>query len=281
MPLVPRDAADRAKLDEELATTLWTARVLGVPDPEETGKVKDLREQIADARADAEAESDVYGHLANFFARYYAEGDFMSQRRYSGGGGPAYLIPYDGEEVKLHWANADQYYVKTTENYASYVFSAGDGGRRVRFEIASADNEKDNVKEAAGKQRRFVLAWGQLETAIEVACRDAYGKCLQFDYPYRRFHEDGYGKDYDISNLPAGIQDENSGLYLLGCLQFLLDPNRLGTASEPLRLMLRRGGYRTVAWPGRPTASSTEEPMQSAKPVVPLWPTRPQLQPPP
>ena len=48
--------------------------------------------------------------------------------------------------------------------------------------------------------------------------RDAYGKCLLFDYPYRRFHEDGYGKDYDISNLPAGIRDENSDLYLLGCL---------------------------------------------------------------
>ena len=159
-------AEDRAKLDEELATTLWTARELGVSDPEEAGKVKDLRRQVADARADAEAEADVYGHLANFFARYYAEGDFMSQRRYSGGGGPAYLIPYDGEEVKLHWANADQYYVKTTENYASYVFAAGDDGRRVRFEIAGADNEKDNVKEAAGKQRRFILA-GTTPVAVE------------------------------------------------------------------------------------------------------------------
>ena len=48
--------------------------------------------------------------------------------------------------------------------------------------------------------------------------RDAYGKCLLFDYSYRRFHEDGYGKDYAIANLPAGIQDENSDLYLLGCL---------------------------------------------------------------
>ena len=159
-------AEDRARLDKELATTLWTARKLGVPDPEEAGKVKELREQIADARADAEAEADVYGHLANFFSRYYAEGDFMSQRRYSGGGGPAYLIPYDGEEVKLHWANADQYYVKTTENYASYVFTAGDGGRRVRFEIAGADNEKDDIKEAAGRQRRFVLA-GPTPVAVE------------------------------------------------------------------------------------------------------------------
>ena len=48
--------------------------------------------------------------------------------------------------------------------------------------------------------------------------RDAYGKCLLFDYSYRWFHEDGYGKDYAIANLPAGIQDENSDLYLLGCL---------------------------------------------------------------
>ena len=151
-------AEDRARLDKDLATTLSTLRDLRVPDPEEAESVKDLRRQIADARADAEAEADVYGHLANFFSRYYAEGDFMSQRRYSGGGGPAYLIPYDGEEVKLHWANADQYYVKTTENYASYVFAIGDDGRRVRFEVAGADNEKDNVKEAAGRQRRFLLA---------------------------------------------------------------------------------------------------------------------------
>ncbi len=48
--------------------------------------------------------------------------------------------------------------------------------------------------------------------------RDAYGKCLLFDYPYRRFHEDGYGKDYAILNLPGGAQDENAETYLLGCL---------------------------------------------------------------
>ena len=46
----------------------------------------------------------------------------------------------------------------------------------------------------------------------------AYGKCLLFDYAYRRFHADGYGKDYAISNLPHGAEDENSDMYLLGCL---------------------------------------------------------------
>ena len=47
---------------------------------------------------------------------------------------------------------------------------------------------------------------------------DAYGKCLLFDYSYRRFHRDGYGKDYAILNLPGGVQDDNSNMYLLGCL---------------------------------------------------------------
>ncbi len=47
---------------------------------------------------------------------------------------------------------------------------------------------------------------------------DAYGKCLLFDYAYRWFHEDGYGKDYDISNLPQGMADGNRDVYLLGCL---------------------------------------------------------------
>ena len=39
--------------------------------------------------------------------------------------------------------------------------------RRVRFEIAAADNEKDNVREADDKQRRFVLAGDQDAVAVE------------------------------------------------------------------------------------------------------------------
>ena len=50
------------------------------------------------------------------------------------------------------------------------------------------------------------------------ALRDAYGKSLIFDYPYRAFHADGYGKDYAIANLPQGAEDENSRMYLLGAL---------------------------------------------------------------
>ena len=150
---------ERMRVSTELGNTVAQLTALKAP-VEDNETVLSLRSQLEHAQADAQAEADVYGHLANFFARYYSEGDFMSLRRYSGGGEPTYLIPYDGEEVKLHWANADQYYVKTTENYASYAFTAGEGDAafRVRFEIAEADNEKDNIKEASGKQRRFVLA---------------------------------------------------------------------------------------------------------------------------
>ena len=155
--------------EKELAQAHERARSLGV-DPETTPMVCDLRERIYEAKADAAAETDVYNHLANFFARYYDEGDFMSLRRYSGGGHTTYLIPYDGEEVKLHWANADQYYIKSTENYAAYVFTVGTGTekRRVRFEIAKADNEQDNVKETNGKQRRFLLAGGKDVETVEL-----------------------------------------------------------------------------------------------------------------
>ncbi len=47
---------------------------------------------------------------------------------------------------------------------------------------------------------------------------NAYGKGLLFDYAYRQFHDDGYGKDYAISNLPSGMENANSNVYLLGCL---------------------------------------------------------------
>ncbi len=149
----------------EAREAAWKLRI----DPDEQETVVELKRKLAEARADAAAEAEVYNHLANFFARYYAEGDFISQRRYSGGGRSAYLIPYDGEEVKLHWANQDQYYVKTTENYSSYAFTVGPGAqqRRVRFEIAAADGEKDNIKETSGKQRRFVLTGGKSAITIE------------------------------------------------------------------------------------------------------------------
>ena len=163
------DNQERVRLEKELQDAREQAQMGGYdPDTHPSPKIIELNQRLAEMQKDADSEADVYNHLANFFARYYAEGDFISQRRYSSGGRSAYLIPYDGEEIKLHWANADQFYVKTTENYASYVFTVGTGEaeRRVRFEIAAADNERDNIKEADNKQRRFVIS-GDDAIAIE------------------------------------------------------------------------------------------------------------------
>ena len=151
--------SDTSLLEADIEEATSTAKDLGYK-PEESSKINSLKDQVKAAKADQQTEADTYNHLFNFFSRYYDEGDFMSLRRYKAEGKEAYSIPYNGEEVKLHWANSDQYYIKTTENYSSYIFTLGDGDRkrRVCFEIAAADNEKDNIKESNGKQRLFVLA---------------------------------------------------------------------------------------------------------------------------
>ncbi|MZP30460.1 site-specific DNA-methyltransferase [Heliobacterium undosum] len=98
-------------------------------------------------------EQEVYAHLADFFSRYYDKGDFIAQRRYKEG---VYALPYQGEEVKLYWANADQYYVKSAEDLSHYTFKVP-SGKKVHFRITGADVERDNNKEAKGKERRFAL----------------------------------------------------------------------------------------------------------------------------
>ena len=98
---------ERARLEKDLEEARGAAWKLGVdPDSNPPPAIVKLNRRLAEMQKDADAEADVYNHLATFFGRYYAEGDFISQRRYTGGGRAAYLIPYDGEEVKLHWANA-------------------------------------------------------------------------------------------------------------------------------------------------------------------------------
>lgn len=153
--------ADKKLLEEKLEEARQAAQTLGV-NPEETSKVKDILAQIAAFSVDTEAlENEVYSHLYSFFRRYYYEGDFISMRRYKEG---VYAIPYEGEEVKLHWANADQYYIKTAEYFRDYTFKLP-SGKLAHFKIAEADVEKDNVKAAEEKDRRFILAG---ENAVRV-----------------------------------------------------------------------------------------------------------------
>lgn len=139
---------------EELKNTLTKARV----NPDISPEVKELEAKIAAAqKGGVQSEAAVYSHLLTFFSRYYEAGDFISQRRYKG---DTYAVPYSGEEVLLHWANKDQYYTKSGENFANYRFKLSDDGsddREVFFHLIAADTAKDNRKDNDAA-RLFVLA---------------------------------------------------------------------------------------------------------------------------
>ena len=112
-------------------------------------------------------EAAIYNHLYAFFSRYYDEGDFISRRRYSRN--QRYAIPYNGEEVYLHWANSDQYYVKTDEHFRNYTWKAPNGVT-VNFRLTNADVEQNNVK---GDRRFFIprvseTEWDQENAVITI-----------------------------------------------------------------------------------------------------------------
>ena len=132
-------------------------------DADTVPKVQELKAKISEATSgSADHENAVFSHLLTFFSRYYDQGDFISQRRYKG---DTYAIPYAGEEVMLHWANKDQYYIKSGENFSNYSFKLEDG-RIVHFRLVSADTAKDNRKDN-DKERRFVLAGHQIINRID------------------------------------------------------------------------------------------------------------------
>ncbi len=147
------EAENRGAVEAELAEAIEKAKELGA-DPQTLPRVKELRAKLAQAVDVTALENDVYSHLYNFFRRYYSEGDFISQRRYKEG---VYAIPYEGEEVKLYWANHDQYYIKTSEYLRNYTFKLP-SGKRVHFKLAQADTEKDNNRAPNGNERRFILS---------------------------------------------------------------------------------------------------------------------------
>lgn len=152
--------ANKAEIGNEMAKVVAGIEAAGM-DPEQSPKVAELRARLANEAVDVEAlESEVYDHLYSFFRRYYSDGDFLAKRVYKPG---VYAIPYEGEEVKLHWANADQYYIKTNEYLRDYAFRLQledeANPMRVHFRLVDvAEGEHGNVKAVEGKNRRFRLA---------------------------------------------------------------------------------------------------------------------------
>ena len=147
--------ADKAKkrMAEIAASVGGNIEVLpkGTPMRDEYDKLEAQLAQSADTES---MQAEVFSHLVTFFSRYYDGGDFLSKRRYKDN---TYAIPYNGEEVKLHWANSDQYYIKTSEYFRNYTFVLPTSRKKVHFVLKDASTEQNNNRAANNMERRFAL----------------------------------------------------------------------------------------------------------------------------
>ena len=160
----------RMQIEGDLRKAEQAAQAAGIA-PEQSPRVMELREKFSSTgNLDAVAD-EVYSHLLTFFSRYYQEGDFLGLQRSTVHGREKYMIPYNGEEVKLIWANMDQYYIKSSELLRDYTFhirradlTAGELSLTdlpedvvIHFKLVEGDTEKDNRKPNGKTTRAFAL----------------------------------------------------------------------------------------------------------------------------
>lgn len=188
----------------------------------------ELQERTGKPKSRPELEAAIFNHLYAFFSRYYDEGDFMSLRRYSKR--DKYAIPYNGEEVHLHWANADQYYIKTGENFTDYSYKHG--GWTVHFKFRNADVEQNNVK---GAKRFFFPRHSDVTL-------DLKGQSLAIPFEYRPLTHDEearHGKQQvqDKILLEASPRILESTKKTPGALAALVHEKRKDTDGTPVSLL--------------------------------------------
>jgi len=81
---------------------------------------------------------------------------------------------------------------------------------------------------ATGFTFEYSATFGQaLSAARNDPLTAEYGKCIVFDYSYRYFYGDGYGKDFRILNLKQETREEQTELLLLGNLLSFYEQLRL------------------------------------------------------
>lgn len=78
-----------------------------------------------------------------------------------------------------------------------------------------------NLKKLDDEQlAQLALSYEDKRNARTSAIREIYAKCILFDYSYKFFYDDGYGKESLILNMSgeAYEQDENAAKYFTACL---------------------------------------------------------------
>ena len=173
----------------------------GVPEQaiEDYRPVEEARKTYEVARDSGDNEGDIYDHLYRFFERYYDQGDFMSRRyfaRETDGKAAPYAVPYDGREVYLHWANRDQYYIKTSEYLTNFTFDPTQApeyreahgrlfeGKALKVHcriIAASEGEHNNVKASAQTERYFIIHNGE-PVKLETGESGEPELVIQFEY---------------------------------------------------------------------------------------------------
>lgn len=160
---------EEARLAYEAA--IKQAKDFGAPNPENTEPAKKAKASYDAIKDAGNGEGEIYDHLYRFFERYYDNGDFMSRRYYAretDGKAAPYSVPYDGREVHLHWANRDQYYIKTSEYLTNFTFNLANSpelkglfeqeDRKVHCRILEAEEgEHGNIKNTEKTERYFLI----------------------------------------------------------------------------------------------------------------------------
>jgi len=199
-----------------------------------------LQSRASGAQNRVALEAAIYNHLYAFFSRYYDGGDFLSKRRYSGQ--EKYAIPYNGEEVYLHWANSDQYYVKTGEYFTDYCFVSR--GITVHFKLQEADVEKDNVK---GDKRFFIPLPKQ--ASFDAEAREAI---IPFEYrPLTEQESIKYGKRNQqetilgeaLETIPAQFKQQADALAAVLAERKTANGDPVTALEHHLRQYTRRNTY--------------------------------------
>jgi hypothetical protein len=95
--------------------------------------------------------------------------------------------------------------------------SSGEEGAWMRFRNALCEK---------GFSFEYSATFGQAVKGNR-SLTDLYAKSILFDYSYRYFYSDGFGKDYQILNLDEGTQANHLDTYLTACLLSFFQQQRL------------------------------------------------------
>lgn len=208
--------------EHKVSEAIDHAKNFGAPDPEATPGVAQARAAYQVALESGNTGAEIYDHLYRFFERYYDNGDFLSKRYYARENdtrAAPYSVPYDGREVYLHWANKDQYYIKSGEYLNNFSFDLTEAVRLLREqqrqptdslgmgELTTADGqplkvhmhlaeaqegEHGNIKAAADQKREFIPL---LPCPIAF---NAQGE-LVLNFEYKTLPSEGYPIDAEAS----------------------------------------------------------------------------------